>query len=91
MNLRHTAELALVGWYLMSPPPAGDPKYGYLVHAPLSEFISEGAFETLKECEAAQQVFFKTWGDPAHPDSSQTLMAVYTTCIASDDPRLKGN
>jgi hypothetical protein len=70
MNLRHTAALALVGWYLMMPPVTSDGRIQK--NAPLSRWYIFSNFETKEECEKARQV-------------SSGL----TTCVASDDPRLK--
>jgi hypothetical protein len=85
MKFRRAA-LALVGWYLLTPPlhPCdGDPPCTYFetrpssVHldfnlkAPLRRWRKVGTFATQKECEAGRR---------ASPSEQ---------CIVSDDPRLK--
>jgi len=44
MNGRHTAALALLGWYLFTPPPGAE--------APIAEWNHVGSFDTARECEA---------------------------------------
>jgi hypothetical protein len=56
MTLRHTAALALVGWYLMSPPDHAGPNDslpGWQSHAPLSAWQIIEAFDTTHECKSA--------------------------------------
>ena len=48
MKLRHTAALALVGWYLMMPPY---PK----VDEPLNKWSISKAFKTAQDCNAEKQ------------------------------------
>ncbi len=57
MKIRHAAALALVGWYLMVPPPQTDPVNGLPNGAPnlLARFRywrNEGSFDTAKECNS---------------------------------------
>jgi len=54
MTPRHAAALALVGWYLMTPPtdyvthlPNGSPN----LDAPFSYWRNEGSFDSAKECK----------------------------------------
>jgi hypothetical protein len=92
VKLRHAAALALVGWYLMAAPPmlnkggSSGPDLG----APLSKWTIEESFDTAKECEAADEKL-KTRFLDARP---QTLAGIEwaqgISCIATDDPRLKG-
>jgi hypothetical protein len=92
----HSAALALVGWYLISPPVyhSDDYKAAWAVtNAPLSQWTST-SFDTATACETelANQQSINEHGtahlkDPlsvAITKSEQMLM-----CIASDDPRLK--
>ena len=90
MKLRHAAALALVVWYLLTPPlhPCdGDPPCTYFetkpssVHldfnlkVPLRRWRKVGTFATQKECEAGRR---------ASPP-----MRGLAQCFATDDPRLK--
>ena len=58
MKLRHAAALALVGWYLMVPPPIGK---GEMIDlkAPLAKWNhwGESPFKTEKDCYNWQQQF----------------------------------
>jgi hypothetical protein len=63
MTLRHAAALAVVGWYLLTPVPAGDTGYWGRLHdlifgaseyAPMSRWNQLGAFDTAEKCDAAQ-------------------------------------
>ncbi len=92
--LRHAAALALVGWYLMTPPPPFDPS------APLSEWSRLGKpgkeeYASKEQCMAVReklQAAFKDPGNipPEHVTATIMVKAMaHLLCIASDDPRLK--
>ncbi|HUO06098.1 MAG TPA: hypothetical protein VMU16_12955 [Candidatus Binataceae bacterium] len=105
MNLRHTASIALVGWYLMLPPliqnsnnsvsdfTLTDPK------APLSNWVKQGTFDSARECEEALQKLVTA--AEANQDSEVVVMTISdlekirqarsAKCVDMDDPRLKGN
>jgi len=104
MNLRHATALALVGWYLIAPPPKQSPTSGAVsldVSAPLAKWQRIDSFDTAAECRAAQA---KTGVVAIEPDdiailhdgdeewwakNAKTRIAA-SKCIARDDPRLKG-
>jgi hypothetical protein len=78
MKLRHAAALALVGWYLMVPPQTRTWWIGeerYDDAAPLNRWTIEQSFDKAELCEAARQA----------------TQAGHAVCVATDDPRLKGN
>jgi hypothetical protein len=52
MNFQHAAALALVGWYLMTPPAA--PSGGYDNAAPLGKWFVYGGYDSAQECEGAK-------------------------------------
>jgi hypothetical protein len=87
MNLRHVAALALVGWYLLMPPMTPDRHFN--TFGPLSKWSVAKAFDTAGECNN-----FKS---DALMESMTKKVAIgvegysASQCIASDDPRLKGN
>jgi hypothetical protein len=86
MKPRYAAALALVGWYLMVPPPKSD---GADLQWPLSEWASLQGFDTATECERAKKEL-----QLKHPTSSSThKVSVYemASCVATDDRRLKPN
>ena len=50
MNIRHTAALALVGLYLLTPPSGAGKKFD--VNAPLANWIQNGSYDSAASCEA---------------------------------------
>jgi hypothetical protein len=96
MNLRHAAALALVGWYLMTPPPLFHSKVDVDLDAPLSKWTVYSAFDSAQECEAEKVADFhlanqKALGDPTDDPKLRGVRDQLMTaqCIATDDPRLK--
>jgi hypothetical protein len=55
MKLRHTAALALVGWYLVAPPTGPDGKLA----APLPQSILLDSFDSATDNEALKGNFVK--------------------------------
>jgi hypothetical protein len=98
---RHAAALALVGWYLMTPPlKTGGPDND----APRSRWNIEHVFDSAADCDRVMTQWhrratrlFEAIGnkkkrlDP--PDQEVTIEQLYglanCDCIATDDPRLK--
>jgi hypothetical protein len=90
MKLRHAAALALVGWYLITPP-IGEDKTGNAIPgtmnttAPLSVWLAMNTvFDSLAECKKAQRDladFQKD--DPVRHDAD-----IHGLCVKTDDPRL---
>ena len=87
MKLRHAAALALVGWYLLAPPLY---KGEVDEKAPLKEWTVLQSFGTVTECSQWLSVLLhKANLDPAiRTVVKHRLLA--TSCMSSDDPRLKG-
>jgi len=91
MKSRHAAALALVGWYLMTPPPPFNPS------TPLSKWTREGrqTYTSEEECTAVReklQAAFKDPGNipPEHVTATIMVKAMaHLQCIATADPRLK--
>ena len=88
MNLRHTAALALVGWYLIVPPPSCKPSWvsewkPVLCTAPLSEWIVALSKSSSEKCAAEREAditygkqeatAFKGSSSKQLVDSSQSL------------------
>ena len=98
MKLRQAAALVLVGWYLMVPP---DSRQGtrliFRRNAPLTQWYKERDFESEAACKAALASFSKTIkaklkvGYHNFHQAVEAERLLYGQCIASDDPRLKGN
>ncbi|MGD0118806.1 MAG: hypothetical protein ABSD30_12125 [Candidatus Binatus sp.] len=95
MKLRHAAALALVGWYLMMPPPrtVGD-HFETNFYAPLSKWPKVRTFDLQSQCETAREALQQK------PTGNLVIMlgaaeAKATTkasrCVATDDPLLKPN
>jgi hypothetical protein len=92
---RHLAAFALVGWFLMMPPPrtVGD-HFETNFSAPLSKWTRLRRFDLQSQCESAREAYRQK------PTGNLVIMlgaaeAQATTkasqCVASDDPRLKVN
>jgi hypothetical protein len=94
VNLRHVAALASIGWYLMIPPLDNNKPQANL---PVSEYWQHQSFDSARECEASKEGYLKKY----QANAKETGMTAYWTgmmesvaqglCIATDDPRLKGN
>jgi hypothetical protein len=93
MKPRHAAALALVGWYLMVPPPrtVGD-HFETNFYAPLSKWTRLRMFDFQSQCEATRKAYQQK------PTGNLVIMlgaaeAQATTkasqCVATEDPRLK--
>ena len=96
MKPRHTAALALVGWYLLVPLLVNAP-YKVDTEAPLRSWKVYQTFDTRDECDKSRlagQAKYK------HTASAQVgsikkgtrafaLQMTFARCVSSDDPRLK--
>jgi hypothetical protein len=85
MKLRHGPAIALVGWYLMAPPPfskAASPA-DLDASAPLSHWRLVESYDTARECNAEKDHMMDAGETPWLREVGQSGL-----CIASDDPRL---
>jgi hypothetical protein len=95
MKLRHAAALALVGWYLMVPPPVIHSSVPVNLDAPLSEWGIFSGHDSAAECEQTLVEFYKLAKTElvANPADERYRIRFYqlesSQCIASDDSRLK--
>jgi hypothetical protein len=103
MKSRHAAALALVGWYLMTPPLnlAGVPDSG----APISSWHNERSFDSARDCEEGKDTVLESRLEGAKrleeiqiqkdPEGFAKYIRwtrsefAASKCIATDDPRLK--
>jgi hypothetical protein len=69
--------IALAGWYLLLPPPAGSNRR--LVYAPLSLWKKIDTFDTQRQCENIRRQLIARMPGTAI-DTSR--------CVSSEDPRL---
>jgi hypothetical protein len=88
VKIWHPAAVALVGWYLMVPPPLSQTNDRSV---PLSRWTTIGTFESKKTCEVERGHFSKV--DPGAEVSPPMDPPAYDVndaeCVATDDPRLK--
>ena len=89
-KLRYAAALALVGWYLMVPPPHSNESES----PPLSEWSVYQTFESADVCYFFREETASGMLQDAPPDFvarfDGRFMDIFeqAKCIASDDPRL---
>jgi hypothetical protein len=88
MKPRHAAALALVGWYLLAPPLRG--RNAIDMSAPIAKWDHWGAsaFESERDCQNLQYQVAMLAEFRSGPNL-QRLKA--STCVKTDDPRLKSN
>ncbi len=96
MNSRHAAALALVSWCLLVPPIIRDSGNQPRVQptAPLNEWRVYATFESRGQCEKLKDKIQE--GERGLPSSEKNAdlkreAAASLLCVATDDPRLKGN
>jgi hypothetical protein len=99
MTLRHAAALALVGWYLMLAPH--DLHYAVVPSAPLSQWKLQGSYDTAAQCMKVRSERIERLTNslraigpdqqPLDEAGTRESFATIFKCIATDDPRLKGN
>jgi hypothetical protein len=94
MKLRHAAALALVGWYLMTPPWVGFETFDW--SAPLSKWYEAEQFKTAAECQnyrehvSAKDLTEKKAVPAGHSADANAEVYRHGQCVADDDPRLEG-
>jgi hypothetical protein len=91
MMLRHAVAFALVGWYLIIPSSTMPP--GVAHKEPFRKWQIVRGFDSADDCEDFRSAFFEHSRqkhglnvlEPAYRDY------MFAECIATDDPRLKGD
>jgi len=86
MNPRHAAALALVGWYLMSPPMLSNGAENH--SATLRKWDIIGSFDSAQQCEAYRDRHIGAFLPLMQQDDKKREILLDSTCIATDDPRL---
>lgn len=99
MNPRHAAALALIGWYLMTPPVVRSGlTTAEMPTAPKSKWEIWGKFNTPHECETARsrflsdpnnRVFYAAEASGTAQYHSAAKRKIEADCISTDDPSLK--
>lgn len=76
IRICHAAALALVGWYLMVPPP-------YYIDIPMAHWQRRAVFDTKAQCQIGRVNLIQ------HPPKGVRYYDWnYPQCVSSDDPRL---
>jgi len=93
MKLGHAAALALVGWYLMTPPTSKDKIHDDL---PLSQWVKVQSFDTELQCQNALTDSYNPSIDKRMRGTTKSeaykLFKQFMEdmrCVSTDDPRLK--
>jgi hypothetical protein len=95
MSPRHAAALALIGWYLMVPPPVVHNRLPVDLEAPLSDWRLFSTHDSAAECMQGLVAFYKAAKAElrANPGDDSDRTRFYqlenSQCVASDDARLK--
>ena len=106
MKLRHAAALAAIGWYLMRPAinmgPSGeiDKHNPTLDNVPISQYWHDSSYDSAAQCEQAKLALgdlavkrmktnYLKMGDAFWEADASSYFE--SECIATDDPRIKGN
>jgi hypothetical protein len=92
MKPHHAAALALVGWYLMSPPisRSSSRQISLDFSKPLSEWVPLESYETPVDYNKEIDAMNKRAVSMAR-EHHRMLELSHAQCVATDDPRLKGN
>jgi hypothetical protein len=89
MQAWHVAALALLGWYLIVPPMTGLGG-GPDLQAPFNKWHIRASFDSARACNHVYlEELDRIWKSKA--DAKQRIQIQNAQCIATDDPRLKGN
>ena len=101
MRPRHAAALALVGWYLMLPdvlPHVGSAatipsNRLFDLNASIAKWTQWEALDSARDCQDERvRLLNKTNSDSlADDDVEWSGRLAFAKCVATDDPRLKGN
>jgi hypothetical protein len=86
MRLRHIAPSALIGWFLITPPPQANGHFDS--SAPLSRWKIEGGAGTRKECEQTRALLTSRATKESRPSDVEAVKDAQ--CVPMDDPRLLG-
>ena len=87
MKVRHTAALALAGWYLMMPPLGNGKVY---VNAPLSTWQIVVSLETLEDCKSVIRNYKKHPAEMSDPQVRELIERrnSLAMCVSENDPRI---
>ena len=88
MTARHTAALALVGWYLLTPRLGPDGKLQ--TDAPYARWYYNGSYDTAAQCEDERDTLATTTKVQGTVEERRKFHKAFaeSQCISTDDPRL---
>jgi hypothetical protein len=100
MKIPLAAAFALAGWYLIVPARLSEWPSTYDLNAPLNQWKQVDSYDSAAECSEGKKKLSQTmvW-TVQQMNGAEKQKALETTfaaiaalqCIATDDPRLKGN
>ena len=94
MRFPHAAALVLVGWYLMMPPLDPANTTHFESRAPLMRWRPLKTYSSKNDCEKERDEERASGGRGLNsPSQTKRLIAaglLSVQCVATDDPRLKG-
>jgi hypothetical protein len=93
MTGRFRATLAVMVWYLLTPPYVGPQKFD--ANAPLTKWYEAVDFESLADCQRYRAGTIRQYQNQLDKDPSGSRASVElfkaSQCISSDDARRTGN
>jgi hypothetical protein len=94
MKPRYATAFALLGWYLMMPPPSRTQPFGRNTEAPIAEWEIMQSFDTADACEDSRSFSLdkhknEVANQPTNSKESYALAVTFAQCVATEDPRLK--
>jgi hypothetical protein len=93
MTGRFRATLAVVVWYLLTPPYVGPQKFD--ANAPLAKWYEAVDFESLADCQRYRAGTIRRYQKQLDkdPSGSRANVELFTAsqCVSSDDSRRPGN
>jgi len=85
--------MAVIAWYLLTPPYVGLNKFD--AKAPLSKWYEAVDFESLSDCQRYRAGTIKEYEKrlPEDPTGSRAGIELFTAakCVSSDDPSRAGS
>ena len=90
MKSHHAIALALIGWYLITPPSL--PNGSLDLEAPLGRWDRQQLFASSDECKNGRERLLNLQAGPGTPPQQMAEMrrsVLKSRCVADEDPRLE--
>jgi hypothetical protein len=84
MKPTHAAALALIAWYLLTPPLID--QSGVAIYAPIDQWKTVGSFPSQELCGQARQKLLSTPTNPHDMDAQHSLAAEDSQCVSFQNP-----